>query len=666
MEAVTPTPLAISNVRLDPPSFTPFSAVPVDLVKVSSASSILHGVQLAMKNIANMERRDHRSLALSGLQSLFIPNICDVLGQAGQDRVKNMDPDTPVYQSVMLDFHKALISQYHSLTSASRYSDIITDFCVNNNHEARISSMLNISSYATSIVWDETVVLAMIKALPMGSILLYIWKNLDDIRNAEPSFLTSGDSAARKLVLLGLHNLTGLSKTMSYTDKDVELVGFNATTTGLHALDGKNAWVVGRNQTMKSVGELIFTNTLQGIHKVMFGDLANCLLGESLMTAAHFRWQVHHRALTMDVPVEAVLHMMPAPYIDEYYRLEGYWTMADFARMPFNLRCIQVGANTDFTKSETTMVVALTEQDIVAQLTKPDKTLISIDHINSAGAQGTLARNPTAEEGVMLDGVQIADSFAATANPGDPISTAKKAGWYSGASLDNIRGAKTFLDGITAAINRAKVRLSTADPATWATMTPSQWELAIRNDWEFQREGQAITKDVFVEDIVKQFSDELPSMIGFISLLAGNQYVLMSGLAKTHILDVTGAIDGGLVSGNIRYATVEAAVHDITLAQVMTQIDRVNNAVTDAQAILQAKQDMLIAQKDKLSQDEIDLQEAEIKEDQNDIYKLNQQKAEFQDVQQMQSDPQHSTDRIKEAQDGIDDAQQSITNPGEV
>lgn len=153
---------------------------------------------------------------------------------------------------------------------------------------------------------------------------------------------------------------------------------------------------------------------------------------------------------------------------------------------------------------------------------------------------------------------------------------------------------------------------------------PGEWELAIRTDWEFQRDGQAITKDLFVEDIVEQFSYELPSMTGFSSLFAGDQYALINGLAKTQILDVIGAIDGGLVSANIRYATIEAAVHDITLAQVMAQIDRVNNTVGDAQTILQAKQDALTAQKDKLSQDEIDLQEAEIKKDQNYIDKFNQ------------------------------------------
>ncbi|KAF5972533.1 hypothetical protein FBULB1_8699 [Fusarium bulbicola] len=188
---------------------------------------------------------------------------------------------------------------------------------------------------------------------------------------------------------------------------------------------------------------------------------------------------------------------------------------------------------------------------------------------------------------------------------------------------------------ITAAINKANARLSTADPATWATVTPSEWELAIRNDREFQRDGQAITKVLFVEDIVKQFSDELPSMTGFGSLLPGNQYVLINGLANTEILDVIGAIDGGLVSANIRYATVEAAVHDVTLAQVMAQIDHVNNAVAATQTVLKAKQDAFIAQKDKLSQDEIEVQEAKIKMDQNDIDKLNQQKTELQDVQQM-------------------------------
>ncbi|KAF5228725.1 hypothetical protein FANTH_14418 [Fusarium anthophilum] len=320
------------------------------------------------------------------------------------------------------------------------------------------------------------------------------------------------------------------------------------------------------------------------------------------------------------------------------------------------------GPNTDFAKLETTIVVARTNQDIVSKLKNPDKTLMSIDDIGSAGDQRTFPTSPTAEKGVMLDDVQIAGSLAKTANPGDPISTAQKAGWYSGVGPDNMQ----FSDRITAAINKAKVRLSTADPAAWATMTPSEWELTIRNDWEFQRDGQAITKDLFVEDIVKQFSDELPSMTGFGSLLPGDQYILIDGLAKTEILDVIGAIDGGLVSATIRYATVEAAVHDITLAQVMAQIDNVNNGVAAAQTILKAKQDALIAQKDKLSQDGIDLQDAEIKKDQNDIDKLNQQKAEFQDVRQMQSDPQHSADRNKEARNGIDNARRIITNSGEV
>ncbi|KAF5549529.1 hypothetical protein FMEXI_4230 [Fusarium mexicanum] len=352
--------------------------------------------------------------------------------------------------------------------------------------------------------------------------------------------------------------------------------------------------------------------------------------------------------------------------------------------MPFNFRRIQVGANTNFDKSETTIVVARTDQDIVFKLTNPEKTLMSIDDIGSAGDQRTFPTSPTAEKGVMLDGVQIAGSLAKTANPGDPISTAQMAGWYSGVCSDNKYTAqqavrqmlalhygseevqKQFSDRITAAINKTKVRLSTADPATRVTMIPTEWELATRNDWEFQRDGQAITKDLFIEDIVKQFSDELPSMTGFGSLLPGDQSVLINGLANSEILDVIGAIDGGLVSANIRYATVEAAVHDITVTQVMAQIGRVNNALVAAQTILKAKQDALNAQKEKLSQDEIEVQEAKIKKDQNDIDKLNQQKAELQDVQQMQSDSQHSADRIKEAQNGIDNAQRSITNPGEL
>jgi hypothetical protein len=566
-----------------------------------------------------------RGKAVSGLMGLLVPigyqhhqpldprafSTFASVGKNPAERAKNLgqNPNSVEYHNAIHDLVIDIQEQFQKLPPEQRNNTYMTHWSENHNHSALAVGTVTVSEdVARKIKYDQSLVLARLKAIPVGATFLvgehakavkgfthpaertrYVWKNNAQIRQDEADYLAKGGDLKGCYVSLGKSGIVALDSCKVTEYGDLVVITVLAMTISRHALDGVNTWGIVIHK--KKPTEILLFNHMEGAGTLRLSDQANCWGGEVLMMRAFTDFPLHLEAIQSGKTVDEVVKTRSADFQTKWRESLTFFTLFDVAGMFLATARAATGGNMEYDKYDTRDLVY--ENDAAMLRDIGDNTVDQLVHADGPGIKRT-----NLPPGFILGGVRLDPVLAITPGNSVEVSAMMVAGDFKTEQVDMVRkyvpnklGLLMAAEDVKADFRKAMADLikdkadavvKSLQPGV-APPSPHDLMAMIRRDLDFITQARKIVHDHLVARFMDQLEAEMTEMLG--RRHQADVLALYSSACTLEVHDRLMA-DDGVVHTYMKAELVGQAARHLSvgqclelIAQMETQRKKISDAV---------------------------------------------------------------------------------------